>query len=179
MPANGGPTGGSEPAKSRFMAVKTNFAYDVFALPNVEYEVQVADRFSVSIPVALSLWDLKHDLALRTVAIQPECRYWINRIGAGHAFSVNAGCALFNCRHDRYRYQNRAMRPLLSAGAGYTYSLRFAGRWAVEFSLAVGYVNARYNRYYNIDNGAKIDTKTMNYFGPTKIGITLSYRLSK
>lgn len=163
----------------RFMAVKTNVAYDAFAILNAEFEIQVARKLSVDIPVIWSLWDWKQDLGLRVVAVQPEVRYWFGSVGKGSAVGVNLGLASYNFRKDGIRYQNISGRPLVSAAVSYTYSLDIDSRWNAEFSLAVGYANMKYNRYYNIDNGALINTRTRNYFGPTKIGITLSYRLGK
>lgn len=161
-----------------FMAVKTNIAYDVFAVLNAEFEMQVSRHFTIDVPVVWSLWDWKSDMGLRIVGVQPEARYWFAAPGKGNALGVNVGVASYNFRHDEIRYQNSG-RPLLSAALSYTYALPLDSRWSAEFSLAIGYANARYNRYYNIDNGALINTKTLNYFGPTKIGISLSYRLGK
>ncbi|MBD5233607.1 MAG: DUF3575 domain-containing protein [Bacteroidales bacterium] len=166
-------------APGRFMALKTNLAYDAFAILNAEFEIQVARHFSVDVPVIWSLWDWKNDMGLRIVAVQPEVRYWLGNIGRGSAFGINAGVASYNFRHDDIRYQNTSGRPLVSASVSYTYVLPIDSRWSAEFSLAAGYANTQYNRYYNIDNGALINTKTRNYFGPTKIGISLSYRLGK
>lgn len=164
---------------SRFMAVKTNVAYDAFAVLNAEFEMQVGRRFTVSLPVVWSLWDWKQDLGLRIVGVQPEARYWFSKPGRGSAVGVNVGLASFNFRHDDVRYQNVSGRPLVSAALSYTYALPIDSRWSAEFSLAVGYANMRYDRFYNIDNGALINTRDRNYFGPTKIGISLSYRLGK
>lgn len=168
----------ASPGGPRFMAVKTNLAYDAVAILNAGFEIEVTPHFSVDIPVIWSLWDWKQDFGLRMVAVQPEARYWLKKAGSGSAFGINFGIASYNFRHDDIRYQN-AGRPLLSVALAYTYALHIADRWDAEFSLAVGYANARYNRYYNIDNGALINTKNRNYFGPTKIGISLSYRLGK
>lgn len=163
----------------RFMALKTNVAYDAIAVLNLDYELQVGRRFTVDVPVMWSLWDCSHDLGLRIVAVQPEVRYWFGRPGKGSAVGVNLGIASYNFRHDDVRYQNVSGRPLASVAAAYTYVLPIDAHWSAEFSLAVGYANTRLNRYYNIDNGALINTKTRNYFGPTRIGISLSYRLGK
>lgn len=163
----------------RYMSVKTNLAYDAVAVLNAGFEFQVASRVSVEIPVIWSLWDWKQDMGLRVVAVQPEARYWFGKVGRGSAVGLNVGVVSYNFSHDDIRYQNVSGRPLLSAALSYTYVLAIDSRWNAEFSLAVGYANARYNRYYNIDNGALINTRTLNYFGPTKVGITLSYRLGK
>lgn len=165
-------------SSGRFLAVKTNIAYDAFAVLNAEFEIQVARHFSVDIPLIWSLWDWKQDFGLRTFAVQPEARYWFGNVGKGSAVGINVGVATYNFRHNDIRYQNDG-RPLLSAAVTYAYALPIGNRWSAEFSLAVGYANTRYNRYYNIDNGAYINSKTKNYFGPTKVGISLSYRLGK
>lgn len=164
---------------SRFMAVKTNLAYDAVAVLNAAFELQVSRHFSVELPVMWSLWDWKTDLGLRVVAVQPEVRYWFGKVGSGSALGANVGVASYNFRHDDIRYQNISGRPLVSVALSYTYALRIDSHWSAEFELALGYANAKYNRYYNIDNGAKINQKTRNYFGPTKIGISLCYRFGK
>lgn len=172
--------GKTSPATAnRFMALKTNLAYDAVAVLNADFEIQVARHFSIDVPVIWSLWDWKQDMGLRIVAVQPEARYWFGRVGRGSAVGVNVGVASYNFRHDDIRYQNTSGRPLVSAAVSYTYALPLDSHWSAEFSLALGYANAKYDRYYNIDNGALINTKTRNYFGPTKIGISLSYRLGK
>lgn len=164
---------------NRYMAVKTNVAYDAVAVLNAAFEMQVSEKISVEVPVIWSLWDWKQDLGLRIVAVQPEARYWFNSVGRGNAVGLNVGVASYNFRHDDTRYQNTSGRPLVSVALSYTYALKIDSRWSAEFSLAVGYANTAYNRYYNIDNGAKINQETRNYFGPTKIGVTLCYRLGK
>lgn len=34
----------------------------------------------------------------------------------------------------------------------------------------------KYNTYYNIENGAKLDTRKRNYWGITRAGASLVYR---
>ena len=36
----------------------------------------------------------------------------------------------------------------------------------------------KYDTYYNIDNGARIDTRTKNYWGITRVGISVVYRFN-
>lgn len=162
----------------RYKSLKTNLAYDLFAVLNADFEIQVDQKITVAIPVIWSLWDWKRDLGLRIVAFQPEARYWFGEVGKGNALGVNFGIASYNFRKEDIRYQD-ARCPLLSASICYTYAIQLVSEWSLEFSLAVGYVNTKYNRYYNINNGALINTKTCNYFGPTKIGVNLCYRLGK
>lgn len=158
----------------RYMALKTNIAYDAIAVPNLAFEIQCSKHISVELPVMLSGWDISSEHAVRTFAIQPEGRWWLKKAGTGHFFGVHAHMALFNVKWDENRYQNTG-RPLLGAGVSYGYKLPFSRHWGAEFTLGAGYANMKYDTYYNIDNGAKIETKSRNYWGITRVGLSLSY----
>lgn len=162
--------------QERYMAVKTNIAYDALAVLNLSYEIQVAPKWSVEIPVMWSLWDWNTDKGLRTVTLQPGVKYCFNNPGQGHAIGADFIAGWFNMRYNEKRYQDCG-RPMLGASLNYSYTLPIGRGWAAEFALGVGYVNMSYNTYYNIDNGAWISKNQRNYFGPTRIGISLSYKL--
>lgn len=159
----------------RYMALKTNIAYDAIAVPNLAFEIQCSKHISVELPVMFSGWDISSEHAVRTFAIQPEGRWWLKNAGAGHFFGVHAHMALFNVKWDENRYQDTG-RPLLGAGVSYGYKLPFSRHWGAEFTLGAGYANMKYDTYYNIDNGAKIETKSRNYWGITRVGLSLSYQ---
>lgn len=162
-------------ASERYMTLKTNIAYDAIAVPNLSFEIQCSKHISVELPVMFSGWDISHQHAVRTFAVQPEGRWWLEKAGTGHFFGVHAHMALFNVKWDENRYQHTG-RPLLGAGVSYGYKLPFSKHWGAEFTLGAGYANMKYNTYYNIDNGALIETKSRNYWGITRLGISLSYR---
>ena len=159
----------------RYMALKSNIAYDAAGLPNLAFEMQFSKHISVELPVICSFWDISQKHAVRTVAIQPEGRWWLKQLGAGHFFGVHAHVAWFNVKWQKDRYQNTD-RPLLGAGVSYGYLLPLSKHWGAEFSLGAGYAHIKYNTYYNIDNGAQIGTETRNYWGITRVGLSLSYR---
>ena len=163
-------------ASDLYMAFKTNLAYDAFGVLNFAYECQFASHWTAELPITWSLWDWSDDKGLRTVAIQPGVKYWFKNPGTGHALGVDLDLVWFNARRNAKRYQVDG-RPAAGASLVYAYTLNLGRNWKAEFSLGVGYVNARYNTYYNITDGALIDTRTKHYFGPTRIGITLAYSL--
>lgn len=158
----------------RYLALKTNIAYDAIAVPNLAFEMQLSKHISVELPVMFSGWDISSEHAVRTFAVQPEGRWWLKKAGTGHFFGVHAHMALFNVKWDENRYQSTD-RPLLGAGISYGYKLPFSRHWGAEFTLGAGYANMKYNTYYNIDNGALIETKSRNYWGITRLGLSLSY----
>ncbi len=162
---------------SRYVAVKTNLAAWVGTIMNLAADVQVSEHFSVELPVLWCPWHVSSKHAVKTFTIQPEGRYWLARPGKGHFFGVHAHIGWFNVKWNRDRYQDTS-RPLLGAGISYGYLLPLGEHWAGEFTLGAGYANLKYNTYYNIGNGARIDTRTKNYWGITRVGISVVYRFN-
>ena len=164
-------------SSGRYLAVKTNLAAWAGTIMNVAADVQVSEHFSVELPVLWCPWYVGSKHAVKTFTIQPEARYWLSKPGAGHFFGVHAHVGWYSVKWNRDRYQD-ADRPLLGAGISYGYLLPFNEHWAGEFTLGAGYANMRYDTYYNIDNGARIDTRTKNYWGITRVGLSVVYRFN-
>lgn len=162
---------------SRYVAVKTNLAAWAGTIMNLAADVQVSEHFSVELPVLWCPWYVSDKHAVKTFTIQPEARYWLSKPGKGHFFGVHAHVGWFNVKWNRDRYQDTD-RPLLGAGISYGYLLPFNAHWAGEFTLGAGYANMRYDTYYNIDNGARIDTRTKNYWGITRVGLSVVYHFN-
>lgn len=167
----------SPQTSSRYVAVKTNLAAWAGTIMNLAADVQVSEHFSVELPVLWCPWYVSDKHAVKTFTIQPEGRYWLARPGKGHFFGVHAHIGWFNVKWNRDRYQDTS-RPLLGAGISYGYLLPLGEHWAGEFTLGAGYANLKYNTYYNIGNGARIDTRTKNYWGITRVGISVVYRFN-
>ena len=143
--------GNASVSSGRYMALKTNVAYDAIGVLNLDYEVQVHSRMTVDIPVMWSLWDAKPDKALRIAAIQPELRWWMGEeTGKGHFFGLHAHVGWYNLKWDDRRYQDTG-RPLVGAGLSYGYKLPLSEHWGAEFTVGFGYANMKYDTYYNID----------------------------
>ena len=162
---------------SRYVAVKTNLAAWAGTIMNLAVDVQVSEHFSVELPVLWCPWYVSSEHAIKTFTVQPEARYWLSKPGKGHFFGVHAHVGWFNVKWNRDRYQDTE-RPLLGAGISYGYLLPFNEHWAGEFTLGAGYANMRYDTWYNIDNGARIDTRTKNYWGITRVGLSVVYRFN-
>ena len=162
-------------SSGRYLGVKTNIAAWAGTIMNIAADVQVGKHVSIELPILWCPWHIGSKHAVKTFAIQPEARYWLLKPGTGHFFGVHAHVGWFNVKWNRDRYQDTD-RPLLGAGISYGYLLPFNEHWAGEFTLGAGYANMRYDTYYNIDNGARIDTRTKNYWGITRVGISVVYK---
>ena len=165
------------PSAGRYVALKTNLAAWAGTILNIAVDVQVNEHLSVELPILWCPWHISSKHAVKTFTIQPEARYWLSKPGKGHFFGVHAHIGWFNVKWNRDRYQD-IDRPLLGAGISYGYLLPFNEHWAGEFTLGAGYANMRYDTYYNMDNGARIDTRTKNYWGITRVGLSVVYRFN-
>lgn len=164
-------------SSGRYLGVKTNIAAWAGTIMNVAADVQVSEHISVELPILWCPWHISSKHAVKTFTIQPEARYWLSKPGVGHFFGVHAHVGWYSVKWNRDRYQDTS-RPLLGAGISYGYLLPFNEHWAGEFTLGAGYANMRYDTYYNIDNGARIDTRTKNYWGITRVGLSVVYRFN-
>lgn len=153
-------------SSGRYLGVKTNIAAWAGTIMNIAADVQVSEHLSVELPILWCPWHIGSKHAVKTFTIQPEARYWLSKPGKGHFFGVHAHVGWFNVKWNRDRYQDTD-GPLLGAGISYGYLLPFNEHSAGEFTLGAGYANMRYDTFYNMDNGARIDTRTKNYWGIT------------
>ena len=141
--------------EKRYVALKMNFAYWAGAVANISTDIQLQRHISLE--------------------LQPEARWWMKDVGEGHFIGVHAHAGVFNVKWQNSRYQT-TKRPMLGAGITYGYSLQFSENWGAEFLVGLGYANMKYDEFYNIENGAKIGTDKYNYWGITKLGVSLVYR---
>ena len=162
------------PTKS-YIALKTNVPFLAVGIQNLAIEIKLHKHISIDFPVMWSIGDIEREHGLHTIAFQPEGRWWLKSAGEGHFFGLHAHAAWFNLKWEDTRYQSEQY-PLLGAGISYGYKLPFSEHWGAEFTLGAGYANMKYNTYYNIENGAKLDTRKRNYWGITRVGASLIYR---
>lgn len=161
--------------EKRYIALKSNVPFQALSIHNLAVEVQVHKQITVDFPVMWSISDIEREHAVRGIAFQPEGRWWLKKAGTGHFFGVHAHAAWFNLKWEDNRYQT-GKRPLLGAGISYGYKLPLSAHWGAEFNIGAGYANMKYDTFYNIENGAQLDTRIRHYWGITRAGISLVYR---
>ena len=161
--------------ESRF-AVKTNVAYLAATVTNLGVEFAVGNHFSVDVPFIFSPYVIARDFRLQFLAVQPELRFWPGAPMKGHLFGLHLHGGIFNVAVD---HRNRYQSPdgFYGLGLSYGYALPFGRHWGAEFTIGAGYVHTSYDTFYNVPNGIcyKEDTP-YNYWGLTKVGVSLIYR---
>lgn len=163
----------------RHWYIKTNGIGWAMGIANVSFEFEVAKHLSFTIPMYYSGWDFpKHTTKLRTLAYQPELRYWLKHEG-GFFGGVHFGIAWWNvATGDEYRRQDHnGHYPAYGGGVsvGYRTVPKNNRRLRWEFSLGGGYYHLYYDRFYNIKDGAKVDTKSKNKFLLDNATVSLVY----
>ena len=173
------------------IAVKTNLLYGVGVLtPNLGMEIGLSKRTTLDISGAYNWFNLngKRNGNSKLVhwLVQPEFRYFLCERFVGHYFGFHAIGSMYNIggrelpmlfgkgsanyRHEGYAY---------GGGFSYGYQLPVARRWNLEFNLGIGYMRMNYDVYdCPTCGGLKEKSRTKNYFGPTKAGITLIFLIN-
>ena len=156
--------------------LKTNIPYWALVVANLGVEVRLSDQWSLDIPVMYSPYTSAPTYRFRIFAVQPSARYWLKPDMTGHFFGIHATGGMFNISvNDTQRFQD--INGAWGGGIDYGYALKFSKHWGMEFNIGIGYLWSRYETFYNIENGVSYNEATLNYFGITRLGISLIYKL--
>ena len=170
-----------EEPKVPLMNIKMNSLEVATLIANLGFEFRITPRLSFDVMGHYSPYDYFHYARkARVFAIQPEVRYWWGEsLVKGHFIGLHVPVAGFNIQlNDKYRYQD-PNHALWGIGLSYGYAMPLGkdSKWGVEFTIGIGYMDITYDVYEGVYNGKYLRTETMNYFGPTRLGIDFSYRI--
>ena len=170
-------------AWSRRLHVKTNIIGLAAGIANAAVEIDLAKHWSFTLPVYYSAWNyFKSTLKFRTLAVQPEFRYWLNENNEGWFAGAHFSLGYYNIATDgEKRYQDHdGKSPAIGGGIslGVRTPLSKDQRWYVEFVLGGGVYDTCYDTFYNVENGKLIDTTDKVYWGIDNAAINISYRFN-
>lgn len=170
-------------AKTPLLGVRTNLLAYSTLIPNLGVEFSFADHWSAEVTAMYSPYDLfRYNLKTRVLAAKPEVRYWFGDVmRQGHFVGLHVPLAGFNIQlEDAYRYQD-PQRLNWGIGLNYGYAMPLGKKenWRLDFTIGLGYMDLRYNVYEGVRNGKFIRSEQKHYFGPTCLGINLSYLIDR
>lgn len=165
--------------KSQTVAVKTNLFYDAMATPNLGVEVGLNKHWSLDISGNYNPWLLSNDKSFKHWLVQPELRYWFLERFNGHFLGAHAlytdydiaGKNFLSVMKSEYAYKGTGY----GGGLSYGYQLYLSPHWNIEFTAGVGFVHFEYDKKAFPDKGDDADRFSNNYFGPTKLGVSIMY----
>ena len=167
----------------RKLYVKTNAVGLGLGIANLAVEMDVAKHWSVTIPVYYSAWNyFQSTTKFRTLAIQPEVRYWKREENDGLFAGAHCGLAYYNLAFDGdYRYQDHnGVTPAMGGGLSVGYRLPISKKspFKVEFSIGAGVYSLHYDTFQNTTNvaeGQMIGSTRRTYCGIDQGAISFSY----
>lgn len=166
---------------SRKLYLKTNALFWGMGITNVSAEIDLAKHWSFTIPLCYSAWNyFTSTIKFRTLAVQPEFRYWLKEDNQRFFIGAHFGYAQYNVAVDgNYRIQDHnGTSPALGGGisVGYRMPISKSEKWHIEFTLGAGVYGLHYDKFYNVNNGKLVDTHRKTYWGIDNAAINISYR---
>ena len=169
-------------AFSQKVAVKTNLLYDATATINVGLEFGLAPKWTLDLSGNYNAWSFSNYKRWKHWLAQPELRYWTCEKFNGHFFGLHLHGGEFNVGNVKLpfgmmkglkNYRNEGF--FYGAGLGYGYHWLLGKRWSLEAEIGAGYIRADYDRYKCVKCGEFFGDYHKNYWGLTKLAISLVY----
>ena len=164
------------------LVVKTNMLYDLALAPNIEVEVPFGRnrRWSVMAEYLNPWWRLdKLNYAYEIQEAGLELRRWLTpRCDGSRPWlsGMFAGLYVASAKYDLEYNGVGDQGEVWSVGGTFGYSWPIGRRWNLELSVSAGYLGGK-RRHYNAEFESSHliykETKSMRYFGPTKLKFSL------
>jgi hypothetical protein len=160
--------------------IKSNLLYDATGTFNLGVEFRTGPRTSLDVPFSWNPWTFSDNRKWKHFLFQPEFRYWTRETFRGHFFGLHGHYAYYNVGNlpkpfSPHMQSHRFQGWLAGAGLSYGYRWNFNHRWAMEATLGAGYAYLSYDKYECGNCGDHLGEHAKNYFGPTKVGLSLIY----
>ena len=173
----------AEPKSPLGVTLKTNLLGWGLAISNLEVEFDLCKHLSLALPFYYSALDYgKSTMKFRTLATQPELRYWINKNNTGFFAGAHFGLGYYNiATNGLLRYQDHnGTSPAIGGGISLGYRVPFSKKhnWHIEFIVGAGAYKLHYDTFYNVENGRLVDTHKKTYIGVDNAAINISYRFN-
>lgn len=165
------------------VSLKTNLLYDATTTFNIGAEFRLGEKTTLEIPINYNPWTFSDNKKWKHVLVQPEYRKWTKQAFRGHFFGLHGHYSFYNVGgldnppFSEYMNTHRMEGWLAGAGISYGYRWNFGYRWGLEATIGAGYAFLSYDEYPCNHCGEKLGSKTKNYVGPTKAGISLIYNI--
>lgn len=164
------------------VGVKTNLLYDATGSINLGLEIGLAPKWTLDISGNYNAWDFANERKWRHILVQPEVRYWFCESFNGHFIGLHAHWSKFNIGHVKMPFglwkstrNHRFEGDLWGGGFSYGYQWLLSRHWNLEAEIGVGYARVNYDKYPCASCGTRISSGKENYFGPTKLGVSIIY----
>ena len=156
------------------LSLRANLLRWATLTPDLGLEWRICPSWGIAVNGSWTSWswnDKDRRYALWEVA--PEVRYYMGKEKRGYLG------AMFKAGEFNYKLSGTGKQgDLIGGGITGGYLLRLNDVLSLDFSLALGYLNADYEKYEVID-GVRVrrGNDTKNWWGPVNAGVTLVWTL--
>ena len=172
-----------EESHRSYFVIKSNLIY-LFGTytPNLALEFALSNKFSIDMQVGYNPFTLSNGRQLKHTLLQPELRYWPTYVFNKHFFGVHTLYGVYDISTSMKSKMYDG--NMVGAGISYGYNYKIGQRWALEATVGIGYTVLNYKKtLYNenqewAEDRYDIFTKERyNYFGITKLGVSITYKI--
>lgn len=174
------------PSMAQSVGIKTNLISDAVTTPQLGVEFKMAPKWTFEVAGQVNAWNI-HDRRWRHWMAQPEARLWYCEAFQGSFWGLHLIGGQFNIGNidnnikflgsdfsqlKDHRYQGWGA----GAGIAYGYAWILGKHWNMEFEVGVGWIYTRFDKYPCAVCGTALEKdKPHNYFGPTKLALSIEY----
>lgn len=169
-------------AQAQSQALKTNAVGWATTSINAAWEVGLSKKSTLEIGAQWNPWTFSNNKKVKHLMLQPEWRHWMCQRFSRGFFGVHALGGIFNMGGVKTPFNmlpeirhNRLQGWFAGVGVSYGWDWVLAPHWNLEATAGVGYVYYKYEKFDCARCGDQIGKGHKNYFGPTKLGLSLSY----
>ncbi len=147
----------SEP-EPRIIALKTNLLYDLLATPNIEIEVPIGDKWSISAEYNFANWSNTKNYYTQNIQFgHLALTYWLgDRANFDKLTGWNVSAQLGFGSYDiqLFRDQGKQATGVYNIGValGYAHAINKKGNLHLHYQIGAGYRGGKQYEYYLIDD---------------------------
>ncbi len=165
-------------------ALKTNVLFDLATVLNIEAEVPIGDRYSISGEWMFPWWQKeKSDWTLQMLSAHGAAKYWFgDRTDMELLTGWSAGLYGGWGKYDLQFFEKDGVQgDFFNIGVQGAYAQRITRNIRIEYLLGIGFLRSDYQKYEKIRKTEFGDIKVVNYpweerrrslFGPTNAKIS-------
>ena len=153
------------------VGIKTNTLYWLTTTLNLGVEFSLDKKLTFELAGAYNPWTFKNDKKMHFWLVQPEIKYWTCEKFNGHFIGLHLHGAQYFGVFSSKRYDGY----LVGGGGTYGYDWILSPHWNLEAAIGIGYAHLWYKESERIPCAKCDEKKHKNYFGPTKVALTLTY----
>ncbi len=166
--------GQAEDSDSYTFSLRANLLRWATLTPDLGLEWRINPSWGILVNGSWTSWSWNDkDRRYALWEVMPEVRYYL---GEKKAWYVGA---MFKAGQFNYKFSGTGRQgDFLGVGITGGYQLLLTEAFSMDFSLALGYLNADYEKYEVVDGvRVRCAVGTKNWWGPINAGVTLVWKL--